>query len=106
MGYPMRGGIMSLLFYLALFSVTSSANQYDFDEFAETFKDDLKDNEEAHFIYHSLDDGEIKECKDYPKLKLKHINEIWEKVEEKNQAVLREWLELKCYFGTLESAKA
>jgi hypothetical protein len=89
-----------------LVQIKTSANQYDFDEFAETFKDDLKDNEEAHFIYHSLDDGEIKECKDYPKLKLKHINEIWEKVEEKNQAVLREWLELKCYFGTLESAKA
>jgi hypothetical protein len=53
-----------------LVQIKTSANQYDFDEFAKTFKDDLKDNEEAHFIYHSLDDGEIKECKDYPKLKL------------------------------------
>lgn len=86
-----------------LVQIKTSTTQEEFNEYAKKFKDET----EAYFIHHT---GTIDTTKAPNKaLKLKHIDELLKRVEDEipnKIPALLEWLKLKCYFGTLESAKA
>ena len=84
--------------------IKTTAEQNDFDNFnmyAETFKDES----EAYFIYHTQK-GNISKT-EYEKIELVYIDKLLEWVEnEEHIKRLKEWLKLKCCFGTVETTKA
>lgn len=83
-----------------LVQIKTSANQAVFDKYAEIFEGE----EDARFIYHTPEKGTIKQGK--KRLKPKHIDDLLNEVKKEDRSILLEWLKLKCYFGTVESAKA